>query len=425
MHSPILANKDTSNILHKHLSAVHSSSSLTMMQRKTYNILLKNAIRNMHEDRIHQLSIKELKDALGWSDNSNTNEELKEKLKELARTQVEWNILDVDNKNKWTASTLLADISIKGSDIFYSYSLSLQGVLSAPNIYAKLNMEVQKLLTNKYALIVWEIICGDLSIKRQDKAVSEWISYDKILKILDLIGTCYEKRYALFRNQVMSIAVSEINEKSDIRVIVEERVEKRVIKSIRFITERKGNDSGQVSSLHEHRLFPRIKELGFPDRVIEKIIKEYSEKDLECAIDFYVHHVNTAKQKVQNPVAFFEKALDKGWIVPKVILAEETKPAICELNQEVMLLNESVDCINLRLSIIDTIGAADYKSWLQRSQFRLFDNQLFIECASRYQLEYLTNNYQYHIEQVVKSYNSNIEGVQIVTNNIGTTCVQV
>lgn len=412
MQSQEIEIKGPSNILHKHLSAVHSSSALTMMQRKTYNILLKNAIRNMHEDRTHQISIKDLKEALGWSDNSNNNDDLKEKLKELARTQVEWNILDKDKKNKWTASTLLADVSIKGSDIFYSYSLSLQGVLSSPNVYAKLNMEVQKLLTNKYALIVWEIICGDLSVKCQNKAVSDWIPYERVLKLLDLIGTCYEKRYALFRNQVMTVAVDEINEKSDLRVVVEERVENRVIKAIRFITERKRQENLPELALQEHRLFARVKDLGFPDRVTEKLIKEHSEKDLECAIDFYVHHISNTQQKVQNPVAFFEKALDKGWVAPQSqIVQSHSDHGV--VKGEIQALTEQKECIDVRLLLLDAIGESQYKSWFSTCKMSVSDKKLRIETKGDFSRDYLNNNFAVDLNRIIKG--CDLESVLIVS----------
>lgn len=407
-----IENPETNNILHKHLSAVHSSSSLTMMQRKTYNILLKNAIRNIHEDRVHQISVKDLKEALGWSENSNTNDDLKERLKELARTQVEWNILDKDKKNKWTASTLLADVSIKGSDIFYSYSLSLQNVLASPNVYAKLNMEVQKLLTNKYALIVWEIICGDLSVKRQNKSVSEWIPYESVLKLLDLVGTCYEKRYALFRNQVMSVAISEINEKSDLRVVVEERVENRAIKSIRFITERKLEDYIPEILPQEHKLFQKLVGFGFPTRIIENFLKTHDEKDLERAIDFYEYHIK--KEKVHNPVAFFEKSLEKGWIVP----IKEPIQSICndqvdKIKDDISSLGEHPLCAALRLKIIEELGVANYKSWFKQARFYLVDNQLRIEVKSEFQKEYLICHFKAQIELFIKSDIHSIQDIKI------------
>lgn len=402
----------TSNVLIKHLSAVHSSSSLTTMQRKTYNILLKNALKNIHEDRIHSISIKDLKEALGWSEKSNTNDDLKERLKELGRTQVEWNILEKDRKNKWTASTLLADVSIKGSDVFYSYSLSLQGVLSSPNVYAKLNMEIQKLLTNKYALIVWEVICGDLSVKSQNKAVSDWIQYGKVLDLLDLKGSCYEKRYALFRSQVMAVAVTEINEKSDMKVRVEEQTENRTIKALRFITERKGSQTTIAPEIEEHRLFGKMKAFGFLDRVIGGFLRDYSEKDLDCAIEFYAYNLKNSKQPIQNPVAYFQKTLDKGWNMPAQ-QTDNNRQEDIDIKNMISAQGESKECISIRLFLVDSIGEDQYKSWFYSCKMNISNEKLIIEVKGDFSRDYLSAHFSSNLTHAIKQCDPALTGFSI------------
>lgn len=406
---------ETSNVLIKHLSAVHSSSSLTTMQRKTYNILLKNAFKNIHEDRIHSISIKDLKEALGWSEKSNTNDDLKEGLKELGRVQIEWNILEKDRKNKWTASTLLADVSIKGSNVFYSYSLSLQSVLSSPNIYAKLNMSVQKLLQNKYALIVWEVICGDLSVKSQDRAISDWIQYEKVLDLLDLKGSCYEKRYALFRGQVMAVAVSEINEKSDMKVRVEEQTENRVIKALRFITEKKGSQATISPEKEEHHLFSKMKEFGFLDRVIEKFLQDYQEKDLECAIEFYAYNIKNSKQQIQNPVAYFQKTLDKGWNVPAQQIIKNGQELNGDVKNVIVEQDESKECLEIRLALIDSIGDSEYKSWFDSCKMMIEGKKLSIEVKSDFVRDYLNTHFSSNLTQAIQQCAPSLTGFSIVS----------
>ena len=403
-----------SNMLLKHLAAVHSSSSLTTMQRKAYNILLKNALKNIGEDRVHSISIKDLKEALGWSEKSNTNDDLKESLKGIGREQVEWNILEKDRKNKWTAATLLADVSIKDGNIFYSFALSLQSILASPNIYARLNMEVQKLLINKYAVIFWELICGDLSVKNQDKAVSDWIQYGKILDLLNLKGSCYEKRYALFRNQVIAVAVAEINEKSDMKVRVEEQIENRTIKALRFITERKESQVRIDSGIEEHRLFRKMKEFGFLNRTIKDFLKDYSEEDLDTAILFYEYIEKKQKHLIDSPVAYFKKTLAEGWVVPRIKdKNNENKNDFVKIIGNVV--NEKEECLAIRKMLINAIGEPEYQSWFAPCSMKVEDKKLIIEVKSGFWKDYLNNNFSSNLNQAIQQCDPTLTGFSIVS----------
>lgn len=405
----------TSNVLVKHLAAVHSSSSLTTMQRKAYNILLKNALKNIGEDRVHTISIKDLKEALGWSEKSNTNDDLKESLKGIGREQVEWNILEKDRKNKWTAATLLADVSIKDGNIFYSFALSLQSVLASPNIYAKLNMEVQKLLLNKYSVILWEVICGDLSVKNQDKAVSDWIQYGKILELLQLQGSCYEKRYALFRNQVIAIAVAEINGKSDMKVRVEEQIENRTIKALRFITERKESQTVITPGIEEHKLFVKMKEFGFLNRTIKGFLRDYSEEDLDTAIEFYEYIEKKQKHLIDSPVAYFKKTLAEGWVVPRLKNKNNANKNDAVQNI-VYAVNEKEECIKIRELLIDSIGEPEYQSWFAPCRMTVEDKKLTIEVKSDFSRNYLNVHYSSNLNHVIKQCDSTLTGFSIISS---------
>jgi hypothetical protein len=80
--------------LKKHIAAIHINNRLTLTQRKASNVLLYNAYESLLTARVHRIRVKDLAEAIGF--NTHNLDPLKEALKTLARTVLEWNILDED-----------------------------------------------------------------------------------------------------------------------------------------------------------------------------------------------------------------------------------------------------------------------------------------------------------------------------------------
>jgi hypothetical protein len=91
--------------LKKHIAAIHINNRLTLTQRKASNVLLHNAYEELLTARVHRIRVKDLAEAIGF--NTHNLDPLKEALKTLARTVLEWNILDEDGaQEEWGATTL-------------------------------------------------------------------------------------------------------------------------------------------------------------------------------------------------------------------------------------------------------------------------------------------------------------------------------
>ena len=141
--------------LKKHIAAIHISNRLTLTQRKASNVLLYNAYENLLTARVHHIRVKDLAEAIGF--NTNNLEPLKEALKTLARTVLEWNILDENGAHEeWGATTLLAQAVIKSGYCIYAYSPDLCEKLYRPEIYALLNLSIQRKFSSGYALALYE-----------------------------------------------------------------------------------------------------------------------------------------------------------------------------------------------------------------------------------------------------------------------------
>ncbi|MCW5584386.1 MAG: replication initiation protein, partial [Gammaproteobacteria bacterium] len=130
-------------VLKKHVGLIHCENKLTLIQRKICNILLFNALDKINDQDIFEIPIRKLCSLIGY--NSNDSKQIKEAVKTLISTIMEWNLLEdskflneedyPEDAITWNASALLAGVSIKNGIIRYSYSPQMKSVLSSLDIY--------------------------------------------------------------------------------------------------------------------------------------------------------------------------------------------------------------------------------------------------------------------------------------------------
>lgn len=199
--------------LKKHVAAIHSANKLTLVQRKIANALLFNAYHELAEKQEHQIHIRTLCELIGY--NSNELNAIKKALVSLISTVIEWNLVDkerLDNTEVWNASAIIADASINGAICTYSYSNKMRQLLFRPEMYGRLNMQVQARFNSSYGLVLYENC-----IRYQNIQETPW--FDMLL-FRKLMGVD-EGKYAVFkdfRKRVIDIAVKEVNEYSGLTV---------------------------------------------------------------------------------------------------------------------------------------------------------------------------------------------------------------
>src|SRR5580700_9581284 len=84
--------RDADLFLKKHVGLIHCENKLTLIQRKICNILLFNALDKMNEQDTYEIPIRKLCSLIGY--NSNDSRQIKEAVKTLISTVMEWNLLE-------------------------------------------------------------------------------------------------------------------------------------------------------------------------------------------------------------------------------------------------------------------------------------------------------------------------------------------
>ena len=231
--------------------AIQVQSKMTLLQRRAWNVLLANAYNELPDKDIHSVSMVELAAKLGFD--SGNQEYLKDVLRSLRSCEVEWNLLNKDNKQVWGVASLLASAEIKDGICTYGFAPHLRLKLHNPRIYAKLNLRLQNRFKSQYALVLWEI-CFDYFDTDRGRGETPFIPLETFKELIG-IGVDEYPGFPFLNRDVIKPAVKEINALTDYHVEVEQKRIGRKIAELKFRITRVKQISIQES------LFPDIENL--------------------------------------------------------------------------------------------------------------------------------------------------------------------
>lgn len=407
--------------------AIHTSSPLSLIQRKSINALLKNAFKDRQADAdiYHEYAIKDLMHAVGYKESTRSySEDLKASIFSLSEINIKWNILNKDKRYKTVGQApYLASVAFENGIIKYTFSKHMRDIFLKPHLYARLNLDYQKRFNNKNSMPLWELMCEELSTQNVSKAESKWIEYMKCLELFSLENTSYKDNYKYFKAQVLNKIIKEINEKSDITLTFEEKKSggKRVTE-LKFIAVRK-NSFDQSPSIDDLFKSPDIvieiqEDYDLISRMIQFIsidkarvfLTQHGKERIRNGLDFCEKELKISNGTIKNPVAFFKKAVEEGWVLPQVMnqrfekLAEDSQSEqIDNLEADIQNLEETKTLKSLRVELLKTLGEALYSSWIHPLKFKQDDKILMVMAPTAFNRDWVENHYRQDIIKTAKS----------------------
>ena len=210
--------------------AIQIQGNISHLQRRAWNVLLANAYDELPNKEMHRVSVVELSEKLGF--NSRNQEHLKDMLKALTESIVEWNTLGKDQKQVWGVASLLASAEIENGICTYAFAPHLRLKLYNPRVYAKLNLRLQNRFSDRHALILWEL-CFDYFDAARDEGETPFIPLEKFRELMGVGGDVYPA-FKTLNQCVIKPAVKEINALTNFFVEVEQKREGRRIGFLKF-----------------------------------------------------------------------------------------------------------------------------------------------------------------------------------------------
>lgn len=226
---------EPSKMLNVPSSSIHIQNEISLIQKKLWFELVYHAFPNMGKRERYTINLRKLRELLGWNETTSNDKELKEALKGLNKTNVEWNIFGKDKKNRWQCFSLLSGCEIpenSGVCIFeFSSFLEERFLEMGQEAYVKIDLIISKKFQSKYALAIYCLALDYLII---EKGYSEKkFSIEELRKYLGI----KEKEYKLvghFNDRIIRPSEEEINKTSDVNLEIKPYKEGRKIAGYKF-----------------------------------------------------------------------------------------------------------------------------------------------------------------------------------------------
>jgi plasmid replication initiation protein len=273
--------KDSTTELKKHAATIHCSNTLSLLQRKISNALLYHAYQELMAKEEHEISVKQLCRLIGYQGNNHAV--IKDALRELISTVIEWNLIDAQTGvENWTASSIIASVSIQGPHCYYAYSPRMKQLLHSPSMFGKIDLIIQSHFRSSYGLALYENC-----IRYRGLPYTKWFEMDLFKKLMGVPPGMYGV-FRDFKRRVLDKAVDEVNTYSDLVIAAECIREGRKVARVRFklkerakkarlglIKEPVKRKKPPAASLDQPLIGKLTEEFGLSQEQIQQLMKEH------------------------------------------------------------------------------------------------------------------------------------------------------
>lgn len=316
--------------LKKHVATIHSSNKLSLLQRKIANALLYNAYDDLFIKDEYQIHIAQLCKLIGYD--SNDHKTIKKALVNLLSTVIEWNLVDgtkVDAEGVWNASSIIADASIEGAICTYSYSNKMRKLLYRPELYGRLNMEVQAKFQSSYGLALYENC-----IRYQNIGQTPWFNLGKFRQLMGI----EEGKYKIFRDfktRVLDKAVEEVNKYSPIIVNSQMRKQNRQVVAIQFLI-KPANNTTTCDNVIVQNSQVEILQLtfGLSKKQIASVLTAYTPEYIASKVTLVKNSTSFKANKIKHLAKYFLSALEEDYQPSQATSAPESEKLFIDKQAE-------------------------------------------------------------------------------------------
>lgn len=220
------------------------SESLTLADRRIFNMLLANAWDKIQEPIFHTIRLRELR----GTDKDNARP--RESLKRLMQVVIAFDVVE-DGIKREVLTHLLGDCKLDYNQYglaYYSFSDSMRNMLAKSSVFARLRRDLIYQFRSKYALTLYEMLQKRINLHK----TSEDFTIEEIRQKLGVEKTLYPA-YRSLNQKIFITSVIEVNGLSDIACEIEPIKEGRKVIGVRLSWRKKDTDEAVKSILEQER----------------------------------------------------------------------------------------------------------------------------------------------------------------------------
>ncbi|MCC7006976.1 MAG: replication initiation protein [Ottowia sp.] len=299
------------------LAIVPKSERISLLARKIYNVMLHYAQRQGVDQPFYRVRLRDI--AGGIDFNSNNTEVIKQHLRQMVSTVVEWQSPTTGEGSRWSLSGLVshADITMERGELMleWSYARNIKQELLDPQRFAKISLHFQIGLKSTSGLVLYEICSRYVDNPSGLTARQSWKWWWPVLTGSPTNENSVQE-YKYFKRDVLKKAINEVTRVTDIDVELIEHKTGRTIKEIQFRIQKKPQPT--VAPLHgvapvDLRVVGAAIKAGISQEKAEKFMDKYGSKAVDAAVKVLNERQTHARlEQVRQPDQFLNALLKSG-----------------------------------------------------------------------------------------------------------------
>lgn len=284
------------------LAIVPTKDRITILARKVYNVMMHYAQEQGVEQPLYRVRLREVVSGIDF--NSNNTEVIKEHLRQMVTTKVEWQSPTKGEGAKWAVSALIAhaELSTERGEVFmeWSYAVNIKHEILDPQRYARISLAFQSEFKSMPGLALYEICSRYVDNPGALTARQHWTWWRPVLTGCpeEQVGIYAQWKY--FNRDVIKKAVIEVNQITDLEVAVIEHAGKgRAIGDLQFSVKRKKQVKlpfGTAPSPVNLKDIGRAIVAGVSQEKAESLLNKFGDQKFARAVDVLERRIQRKDQ---------------------------------------------------------------------------------------------------------------------------------
>ena len=322
----LFSSPEPTNTYRKAVQVVHSKPSqpLSLIQGKLSNCWLKNAYDSeTDKEGWWVISFSKMAQEIGFD--SNNRDYLRNSALELMQIVFEYDVISRTNQRLlWKASVLFPDIEIQDGSIRYQISGQLKDRVLNPDMYALVDLNVLRRFQRASSIPIYEHCVRFVNLGKT--AEVELVTFREIVLGSKSHDSAHME-YKYFKQRVLRPSIIEINTFSEITIeLLEVRLGRRV-NTLQFLVKRKKKlEVPAEDPLEVEKITKLLIDFGLQLPSVKKLVKQHSSNELLAALEYTKKRLADKRSPVDNPPAYFQRALEERWGIVDETPVAESKP---------------------------------------------------------------------------------------------------
>jgi len=298
------------------LAIVPTKDRITILARKVYNVMMHYAQEQGVEQSVYRVRLRDV--IIGIDFNSRNTEVIKEHLRQMVTTKVEWQSPSKGEGVKWAVSALIAHaelVTLHG-EVFmeWSYAINIKHEILDPQRYARISLAIQAEFRSMPGLALYEICSRYIDNPSGLTSRQHWTWWRPVLTGApeDKVGIYAEWKY--FNRDVLKRAVIEVNTITDLEIeVIEHAGQGRAVGDIQFSVKRKKKVQipiiGKPTPINLKDI-GRALNAGVPQVKAEALLNEFGEQQFSDGVTALENRMQrTDMDKVTNTYKYLKAVL--------------------------------------------------------------------------------------------------------------------